>query len=108
MSQRDKDLLPLVKTPTRMKPRQRKALLGMCTNDQVRGMEEIALNIVKNTTPLNRNQVEVCRHWRKPLKLIALKRHPIKYEKRILQKGGFIGALLPMFGSVLASVLGNG
>lgn len=108
MSDRAKDLLPLLTILTKVKPRQRKALLGMCSNDQVRAMEEIALNIVKNTTPLSRHQEEVCRKWKKPLKLIALKRHPLKKKKNILQKGGFIGALLPIFASVLGTVLANG
>ena len=61
MSARVKDLLPLVTTLSRMKPRQQKTLLGMCSGEQVHAMEELALNIVKNTTPLNRNHVAVSR-----------------------------------------------
>jgi hypothetical protein len=57
---------------------------------------------------LSNTQLEVCKKWRKPLKMLALKRYPIKAKKEILQQGGFIGAILPVLATVLGSLIGNG
>ena len=108
MSERVKKLTPFVLTLRSLKPKQRKILLSYSTKDQIRGIEEIALNIIKNNTPLKPAELEVCRRWRKPLKMLALKRYPIKAKKDILQQGGFLGAILPILASVLGSVIGNG
>ena len=103
MSQRVKDLTPFVLTLKSLKPKQRKTLLEMTSKDHIRAIEELALNIVKGTTPISESDTRLCRKWRRPLKLLALKRYPIKAKREILQKGGFLGAILP----VLASILGN-
>jgi hypothetical protein len=108
MSERVKKLTPYVLTLRSLKPKQRKILLSYCSKDQIRALEEIALNIVKNNTPLSNTQLEVCKKWRKPLKMLALKRYPIKAKKEILQQGGFIGAILPVLATVLGSLIGNG
>jgi hypothetical protein len=107
MSERVKRLAPYVLTLKSLKPKQRKVVLGFCTSDQMRAFEELALNIVKNTTPLSTDQIEVCRKWKTPLKQLALRRLPIKAKRALLQKGGFLGALLPILASVLGSVIGS-
>jgi hypothetical protein len=107
MSQRVKRLAPYVLTLKDLKPKQRKQLLGFCSGEQMRAFEELALNIVKNTTPLSNDQIEICRKWRKPLKQLAQRKHSTKAERALLQKGGFLGALLPIIASVLESVIGS-
>ena len=84
MSQRVRDLTPYVLTLKGMKPKQRKVLMEYCNKEQLRAFEELALNIVKGTTPLSADAEQVCRKWRRPLKLLALKRYPIKAKREIL------------------------
>jgi hypothetical protein len=105
MSQRVKDLTPYVLTLKSLKPKQRKVLLGYCRKEQLRAIEELALNIVKGTTPLSNADIQTRRKWRRSLKLLALKRYPIKAKKEILQKGGFLGAILPVLATLLGTVL---
>jgi NAD dependent epimerase/dehydratase family enzyme len=107
MSQRVKRLTPYVLTLKELKPKQRKQLVGFCSGEQLRAFEELALNIVKNTTPLSDDQIEVCRKWKKPLKQLAQRKHSIKAKRALLQKGGFLGAILPILASVLGSVIGS-
>ena len=108
MSERVQKLMPYVITLKALKPGRRKILLNMVSKDQMRALEEIAVNIVKNTVSLSDNDARVCRRWRKPLKLLALKRYPVKEKKQLLQQGGFFGALLPVIATVLGSLITNG
>ena len=100
--------MPYVITLKALKPGRRKILLNMVSKDQMRALEEVAVNIVKNTVSLSDNDARVCRRWRKPLKLLALKRYPVKEKKQLLQQGGFFGALLPVIATVLGSLITNG
>ena len=99
--------MPYVITLKALKPGRRKILLNMVSKDQIRALEEVAVNIVKNTVSLSDNDARVCRRWRKPLKLLALKRYPVKEKKQLLQQGGFFGALLPIIATVLGSLITN-
>ena len=108
MSERVQRLMPYVITLKALKPGRRKVLLNMVSKDQVRSLEEVAVNIVKNTVSLSESDARVCRRWRKPLKLLALKRYPVKEKKQLLQQGGFFGALLPVIATVLGSLITNG
>jgi hypothetical protein len=106
MSEKIDQLVPFLVTLSKLKPHQRKILLSFLTKDQVKAFEEVAVNIVKNTTTLSPQQLRVCQRWRKPLKLLALKKYPFKAKKEILQqKGGFFPALLPLLASVIGAVI---
>lgn len=97
--------MPYVITLKNLRPRQRKVVLKLVNKEQVRAFEEVAVNIVKNTVSLSPEQAIICRRWRRPLRLLALKRYPIKEKKHILQQGGFFGAILPVIASVLGSLI---
>jgi hypothetical protein len=106
MSEKVERLAPFLITLIGLKPSQRKQLLKTCTAEQIRAFEEIAVNIVKVTQRLTNKQLDVCRKHQRPLKLLALKKYPTKAKKEILQKGGFIGALLPILASVVGGIIG--
>lgn len=108
ISERVQRLMPYVITLKSLKPSRRKVLLDLVSKDQIRALEEVAVNIVKNTVKLSESDARVCRRWRKPLKLLALKRYPAKDKKQILQQGGFFGAILPVIATVLSTLLSNG
>lgn len=62
------------------------------------------MNLVKNSAPPSLEQIRTCRRWQRPLKLLALKRHPSR-EKRIAAKRWFTGAILHVMASVLWGLL---
>ena len=105
MSEKVNRLTPYVITLAGLRPSQLRTLLSMASKEQIKAMEEVALNIVKNTVSLSEDDAKVCRRWRKPLRLLALKRYPQKEKRKILQQGGFIGAILPILASVIGSVI---
>ena len=72
MSDRVERLMPYVITLKGLKPTKRKVLLDLVTKDQLRALEEVAVNIVKNTVTLSDDDARICRRWRRPLKLLAL------------------------------------
>ena len=108
MSDRVERLMPYVITLKGLKPSKRKVLLDLMTKEQLRALEEVAVNIVKNTVTLSDDDARICRRWRRPLKLLALKRYPIKEKKQVLQQGGFIGAILPILATVLSTLISSG
>jgi hypothetical protein len=98
-----RELAPLVATLESLKPKQRRQLLENCNKKHLKGFEEVCCNICKNPSlRLTQKQLLVCKKWRKPIKLLALRKHPLKAKKQILlQKGGFIGALIPLIATAL-------
>ena len=106
MSDLTKQLTPFIITLSDLKPQQRRKFLESCNNKHIRGLEEVCLNICKNSVPLNEDQLKTCKKWRKKIRLLALKRYPLKKKKELLvQRGGFLPALLPVIASVLGAVL---
>ena len=82
-------------------------MLNAASREHLRGLEEVALNIVKQTVPLSESQVRICQRWRKPLRLLGLRKYPLKDKRAILQQGGFFGALLPVIASILGTVIAS-
>ena len=105
MSENAKCLAPLVITLKSIKPKQRKEVVKAMNRNHFRGLTEVAVNIIKNTVKLSPEQMRICRRIRKPLKLLALKRYPTKEKRKIFQRGGFLGAILPILASVLGAVI---
>ena len=105
MSDKVEKLVPYVITLKGLRFSQRRALLAMTSKQQIKAMEEVAVNIVKNTVSLSEDDTKICRRWRKPLRLLALKRYPVKEKRKILQQGGFIGAILPVLAPVLTTLI---
>ena len=105
MSDHVRQLTPVVITLRSLKPKQRKVVVDCLGRNHLKGLTEVAVNIVKSTVQLTPQELSTCRRWRKSLKLIALKRYPVKEKRKILQKGGFLGAILPVLASVLGAVI---
>ena len=98
-------LAPLAITLKSIKPKQRKDVIKAMNRNHFRGLTDVAVNIIKNTVKLSPEQMRICRRVRKPLKLLAPKRYPTKEKRKILQRGGFLGAILPISASVLGAVV---
>jgi len=67
-------------------------------------VSECAKNVIKGNVPLTARQKEKLRRSRKDLRALSVKKTALRRKRRILQKGGFLGALLPLLG-VLSSLL---
>ena len=101
-----REILPELKRLNRLKCKERRKYLKTCDGTFVDCLCECIKNLLKGRVPLKSKQLKALRRYRRFLRKAALKTTPQKDRRRILQKGGFIGALLPTLISGLGALLG--
>ena len=84
-----------------------KTILKSAPPDLVRALCECSLNVLKGNIKLNATQKKRLRRYKNILRTLAAKKSAVKTRKRMLQKGGFLGALLGPVLGVLGSLLGR-
>ena len=108
MSQRLKKYAPLLRMLNSASPAVRKRLMkNACSNDFVKCVCECASNIIKGNVPLTTSQKGQLLRRKRLLKKLVLKKTSLKNKKKIVQTGGFLGALLGPIVSVLGSLFGG-
>ena len=107
MSERMRRYLPTLRRIQRLGDRARRNLIKKCHKNLIDCFCECSKNVLKGNVPLNGAQLKKLRREKKNLRAIALKKTPLKRKRRILQKGGFIGALLPPILSIIGGLLGG-
>jgi hypothetical protein len=109
MSKRLKKFAPLIKQLHKSTPAKRKKLLREQLNKKefVHCVCECAKNLLKGKVPLSPSQKRSLRKKRNSLHRLAQRRVSLREKKKIIQKGGFLGALLGPIASVLGGLLGG-
>lgn len=98
----------LLKLLHKASPRFRKQLLKRyCKGEFVRCISNCCNNILKGNVHMNRAQLAQLRRRKHLLRQVASKQTPIKKKVSIIQKGGFLGAILPPIIGVLGSLFGG-
>lgn len=88
------------------KPTMAKAIIEAADKDIIKCLCECAHNIIKGTVPLKENHLKHLQRYKADIRTLAKSRTPQKKKKKILQRGGFLPALLaPIAASVLADLL---
>ena len=97
-----------IKVLAKSSAKQRKLLLRGATNEQLKGLFELCLNIIRGNLPLSNAEFQKLKRHRKTLESLASRRVPL-YKKReiVNQKGGFIGAVANLAIPLLASIIAN-
>lgn len=89
-----------------MTQRQRRAFFELATAEQLKIMEELFLNLLKNPVGISKRDLATARKYKNHIQKLASTEIPRNKKKRILnQKGGFLTALLPVLGSLLGAFL---
>lgn len=104
MSQRVCSGLPVLKRLKRMSEQKRRTFIKTCDKDVINVLCECAKNLLKGRVSLTNHQIRQLQRWKTSLRVLAVKRTPIKAKKSILQKGGFLSALLPPILSVIGGL----
>lgn len=86
------------------KPSMIKAVLNGASPDLIHSLSECSLNILKGRVKLTPAQKKQLSRYKYNLRALADKRTTVKKRKQILQRGGFIGALLKPVLSVLGGL----
>jgi hypothetical protein len=87
------------------KPKLRKTILG--DKGLLTCLCECSKNILKGNVPLSPVQKRKLRRHRRSLRELTLKKISKKKKNKILQKGGFLGALITPILSLLGGMLGS-
>src|SRR6267154_774303 len=105
MSQRLHRHVNLLKALYRASPATRKSLLKKhCNTDFVCCITECVKNLLKGNVPLNSVQKKKLSAKRKVLRQLALKKTSLRKKQKLIQSGGFLGALLGPIISVLGGL----
>lgn len=108
MSARLKRHSAFLRTLHRASEADRKRLLkSHCNKDFIGCMTECCKNVLKGNVPMTTPQKKILKRKRHMLHKIALKKTSQTQKKKIIQSGGFIGALLGPIVSVLGSLFGG-
>ena len=88
------------------KPVMCKAIIAAADHDLISCLCECALNIIKGNVPLSKCHLKRLKWHKKDVRTLVNKCTPKVTKKKILQKGGFLSALLaPIAVEVLTKIL---
>ena len=85
------------------KPAGQRAIVQNSPPDVIDCLCEICLNVLKGNVPLTSKQKAKLSSYKASLRALVKKSTPTKRRRKILQKGGFLGALL---GPLLKTIIG--
>ena len=87
--------IPQLKELQKANDKQRKTLLAGAKTSLLKCLCECCLNIVKGNVKINKSQCDQLSPYAKTIRALARKREPFyKRRKLLIQKGGFLPALL--------------
>ena len=84
-----------------------KAILKCADAGLIRCLCECVLNILKGNVAISPSQKQKLSQHKKSLRKLIDKREGLKKKKKILQKGGFLGALIPAIAPIITNLLGG-
>jgi hypothetical protein len=84
----------------------RRKILESADKGLFKAVGESAKNCLKGNVALNRKQFSCLRKHKHSLRKLANKKTSLKERKRIIQRGGFLGALLGPVIKAIASIFG--
>ena len=73
---------------------------------EMRIVEVSCFNLATNYRGLNKQQVGLLKKYRRQIEIVASKNYTLGEKRGVIkQKGGFIGAVLPILGTLAAAFL---
>ena len=105
MSQLTRKYLSTLKRIWKIGDKARREYVRKCDRNFMDCISECAKNVIKGNVPLSSRQMTQLRRKRYDLRALSKKKTSLRAKRKILQKGGFLTALLPPILSVLASLL---
>jgi len=97
--------LPILKKITRMGDRARRRYVKNCDKALMDCFGECAKNVLKGNVPLSDRQFSRLKREKTDVRALASRRTSLRKKRSIVQKGGFIGALLMPAIATLGSIL---
>jgi len=104
MSRRVRKYLPVLKRIAKLGDKAKRDCVRKCDKEFLDCISECAKNVVKGNVPLTNRQKTRLRRSRNELRALSVKKTSLRKKRRILQKGGFLTALLPPVLGILSSL----
>jgi len=105
MSSRLKKYLSMLKLLKKASPKVRNKILKNCTKSLMCCICECAKNVLIGNVPLTPSQKSKLSRHKKKLRQLVLKKTRVGEKKKLIQSGGFIGALIPPIAAFLGTLL---
>ena len=105
MMKRFRKYLPVSKRINKLGDKTKCDFVRKCDRGFLDCISECANNVLKGNVPLTDRQKTKLRRSRKDLKALSAKKTALRKKRHILQRGGFLTALLPPILGVLANLL---
>jgi len=104
--------LPLLNRISKLGNKEKSQYAKRCNKEFLDCISECAKNILRGNVQLSTKQKTALRHNRQNLRRLSIKKTSLKKKRQIIQKGGFLGAIIApvlatLGGSVLSSLFGN-
>jgi len=103
MSRRVKKYLPVVKRITKLCEKAKRDYVRKCDKEFLDCISECAKNVLKGNVALTDRKKTKLRRSRNDLRALSVKK-TLRKKRGILQKGGFLSALLPPVLAVLSEL----
>lgn len=100
--------LPVLRSIQRLSEKDKRRIIELCDKNLIDCFCECSKNILKGNVPLTTAQLRKLRREKHNLRQLAVKKTSLKKKRKILQKGGFLGALLIPALSAISGLLFNG
>jgi len=107
MSRHIRRYLPILKKITRMGDRVRGRMIQYCDRNLIDRFSEYAKNLLKRNVTLNSRLFGRFTRKKKNVRALASKRTWLRKKRQIVQKKGFVGALLTLAIATLGNMLAN-
>ena len=104
MSRRVHDHAAILKILHNATPARQKNIIHTCDKELLECLSECAKNVLKGNVPLTAVQKQSLSRHRNNLRKLVLKTTTQKHKKKILQTGGFLGALVTPILSLLGGL----
>ena len=105
MSKRVRKYLPVLKRITKLGDKAKRHYVRKCNKEFLDCISECAKNVLNGNVPLTDRQKTRLRRRSNDLRALSVKKTSLRKKRRILQKGGFLTALLPPVLGILSSLL---
>lgn len=105
MSSRLKKYLVKLRLLKNASAKVRKKILKKCNKNLLCCLCECAKNVLKGNVPLTKPQKSKLSRFKHKLRKLASKKIRVAVKKKVIQTGGFLGALLTPVLSLLGSLL---
>jgi len=100
-----KRYLPTLRRIHRMGEKTKRDYVKKCDRQFIDCVSECAKNVLKGNVPLTNPQMRKLRPRRQDLRALSIKKTSLAKKRKIIQKGGFLSALLAPALSALAGLL---